>query len=90
MSVEVKVVSVKGFQFTGVYLALPSREDVKSDIDGQTMDAAGKAALKTVVDGVLFWPRLGAALGFTRQVIVDGRKIGTISFTVAGNNKLGF
>ncbi len=88
MSVEVKVVSVKGFKFTGLYPSLPSRDDVKTNIDEQQLDGIGKVLLKDVVDGVKVWPRTIARLGISRPVFTDGRRIGDVSFTPTRNNIL--
>lgn len=88
MIIEIRVVSVKGAMFTGQYPTLPSRAEVKVDIDKQNQTEISKVLLNDVIDGVLVWPRIGAKLGFTRSVIVDGRRVGFVTFTTLRSNIL--
>ncbi len=69
--------------FTGAYLTLPTRDEVKTGIDGVALIPEIKVELKRVVTGVRAWP---ARLVSRRTEVVreaSGRKIGSVSFSVA-------
>jgi hypothetical protein len=68
------------YGFTGLYNSMPTRDDVKVDIDKQTLPLDGKTSLKNVVDNVRLWPK---NLPVSRVAVVrdkTGRKLGTVTF----------
>jgi hypothetical protein len=69
--------------FTGAYNTLPTRDEVKAGISGVDLIPEIKVELKRVVTAVRVWPM---RLVSRRTEIVreaSGRKIGSISFSVA-------
>jgi len=79
---EVRVRTTKGYAFTGLYLSVPTRSEVQSDIDTQSLEVEGKQALQDVVENVRPWPK-NLPVSITAVARDNsGRRLGSVAFTV--------
>lgn len=86
---SVKVEALSQGTFTGIYNLVPTRNEVKIDIDAQTkLSLDARSALKTIVDQVRIWPTRFSMRRIETVRDSNGRKIGRVTFAATRKNIL--